>query len=137
MHKAKHSDRRLFLGAAFFLLGFIVACGTFYAVASALVFPSHFFAFRVFVGLTSSLLLLAVACIATSDASGLWQFPLQAFAVATIIVGITAIVSAAFGNWHLLFGGLGLRALASTLSGISAGYVMQRAQIRFLSRRHA
>jgi hypothetical protein len=35
MTKAKHSDGRLFLGAALFLLGFIGAFASFYAVASA------------------------------------------------------------------------------------------------------
>jgi hypothetical protein len=137
MTKAKHSDGRMFLGAALFLLGFIGAFASFYAVASALVFPSHFFAFRVFVGFVASLVLLAGACIAVSDVSGFWQFPLQAFAVAAVVVGVAAIVSAAFGNWHLLFGALGFRALACLLAGVGAGYVMRRLQIRFLPRHHA
>ena len=137
MTKAKHSDRRLFLGAALFLLGFIGAFASFYAVASALVFPSSFFTLRVLVGFASSLLLLAGACIATSNASGFWQFLLQAFAAAAIVVGVTAIVSTAFGDWHLLFGSLGVRALACTLAGVGAGYIMRRLQIRFLPRHHA
>jgi len=137
MTKAKHSDGRMFLGAALFLLGFIGAFASFYAVTSALVFPSHFFAFRVFVGFVASLVLLAGACIAVSDVSGFWQFPLQAFAVAAVVVGVAAIVSAAFGNWHLLFGALGFRALACLLAGAGAGYVMRRLQIRFLPRHHA
>lgn len=137
MTKAKHSDGRLFLGVALFLLGFICAFASFYAVASALVFPSHFFAFRVFVSSVASLILLAGACLALSDTSGFWQLPLQAFAVATIVVGVTAIVSATFDNWHLLFGALGFRALACLLAGVVAGYVMRRLQIRFLPRHHA
>ena len=137
MTKAKHSDGRLFLGAALFLLGFIGAFASFYAAASALVFSSHFFAFRVFVGSAASLILLAGACLAVSDTSGFWQLPLQAFAVAAIVVGVAAVVSAAFGNWHLLFGALGFRALACLLAGVGAGYVMRRLQIRFLPRHHA
>ncbi|MBU6248920.1 MAG: hypothetical protein KGN77_14305 [Xanthomonadaceae bacterium] len=137
MTKAKHSDGRLFLGAGLFLLSFIGAFASFYAVASALVFPSHFFVFRVFVGAMASLVLLAGACLAVSDASGFWQLPLQAFAVAAIVVGVATVVSAAFGNWHLLFGALGFRALASLLAGVGAGYVMRRLQIRFLPRHHA
>ena len=137
MTKAKHSDGRLILGAALFLLGFIGAFASFYAVASALVFPSHFFALRVLIGSAFSLAILAAACIATSDASGFWQFPLQAFAVASVVVGVTAIVSAAFGNWHLLFGALGLRALVCTLLGVGSGYFMRHLQIRFLPRHHA
>ena len=137
MTKAKHSDGRLFLGAALFLLGFIGAFASFYAVASALVFPSHFFALRFLAITATSLVLLAAACIATSDGSGFWQFPIQAFAVAAIVVGVSAIVSAAFGNWHLLFGALGLRALACILAGVGAGYFMRHLQIRFLPRHHA
>lgn len=137
MTKTKHSDGRMFLGAALFLLGFIGAFASFYAVASAIVFPAHFLAFRVFVGFVASLVLLAGACIAVSDVSGFWQFPLQAFAVAAVVVGVAAIVSAAFGNWHLLFGALGFRALACLLAGVGAAYVMRRLQIRFLPRHHA
>ena len=137
MTKAKHSDGRLFLGAALFLLGFICAFASFYAVASALVFPAHFFALRILVGFVFSLALLAAACVATTDASGFWQFPLQAFAVAAVVVGVTAIASAAFGNWHLLFGALGFRALVCLLLGIGAGYFMRHLQIRFLPRHHA
>lgn len=137
MTKTKHSDGRMFLGAALFLLGFIGAFASFYAVVSALVFPSHFFAFRVFVGSVASLIILACACIAISDVSGLWQFPLQAFAVAAIVVGVAAIARAALGNWHLLFGALGFRALACLLAGVGVGYVMRRLQIRFVPRHHA
>jgi hypothetical protein len=137
MTKAKHSDGRLFLGAALFLLGFIGAFASVYAVASALVFPAHFFALRVLVIGASSLVLLAAACIATSDGSGFWQFPVQAFVVATVVVGVSAIVSAVFGNWHLLFGALGLRALVCILAGVGAGYFMRHLQVRFLPRHHA
>ena len=137
MTKARPSDRRLFFGAALYLVGFVDIFASFYAVASALVFPSQFFTSRVLAGFASSLVLLAGACISTRDASGFWQFPLQAFAVAAIVVGVTAIVSAAFGNWHLLFGALGLRALACTLVGVGTGYLMRRLQVRFLGRHHA
>ena len=137
MTKAKHSDGRMFLGAALFLLGFIGAFASFYAVASALVFPSHFFPYRISFGFLASLILLAGACIAVGDLSGLWQGPLRAFVLAAVIVGVAAIVSAAFGNWHLLFGALGLRALACLLAGAGAAYVMRGLQIRFLPRHHA
>jgi hypothetical protein len=103
----------------------------------ALVFPSHFFAFRALVGSVASLILLAGACLAVSDASGFWQLPLQAFAVAAIVVGVAAVISAALGNWHLLFGALGFRALACLLAGVGAGYVMRRLQIHFLPRHRA
>lgn len=137
MTKAKHSDGRMFLGAALFLLGFISAFASFYAVASALVFPSHFFALRIFVGFVASLMLLTGACIAVSDVSGFWQGPLRAFALAAVVVGVAAIVSAALGNWHLLFGALGFRALACLLAGVGAAYVLRGLQIRFLPRHHA
>ena len=137
MTKAKHSDVRMFLGAALFLLGFVGAFASFYAVASALVFPSHFFAFRIFFGFVASLIFLTGACLAVSDVSGLWQGPLRAFALAAVVVGVAAIVSAAFGNWHLLFGAFGFRAIACLLAGIGAAYVMRGLQIRFLPRHHA
>ena len=137
MTKTKHSDGRMFLGAALFLLGFIGAFASFYGVASALVFPSHFFAFRIFVGFVASFILLAGACIAVSDLSGFWRSLFRAFALASVVVGVAATVSAAFGNWHLLFGALGFRALACLFAGVGAAYVLRGLQIRFLPRHHA
>ncbi|WP_158884399.1 hypothetical protein [Rhodanobacter sp. L36] len=133
----KHSDGRLLLEAILLIVSFISAFASFYLVATALVSLSHFIALRVLFGFVSSLLLLVGAGVASGDASGLWRLPLRALALAAILAGAVALIGEAFaGDWHRLFGALGLRALICILVGIAVFVLTQRLRSFLLSKQH-
>ena len=137
MTHPQHSDRRTFIAAALLILSAICLFVSLYQVASSAVLRTHILPARVALIAVAGLLLLATACGVIRDKSALWQIPLQAFAGATLVAGVGAIVTTTFSNWHLLYGSLGLRALASLLVGVLAAWAMRRLQVRLLPQQDA
>jgi hypothetical protein len=132
MTHSQHSDRRLFLASTLLILAGIGLFVALLQVAAAVIIPPHPLTFRVlFIGLAASLL-LASACLVLRDTSALWQIPLQAFAAAMLVLGVSALVTAAFYNWHTLIGGIGVRAVTSIAIGIGAAWLICRLQVRLL-----
>ena len=110
---------------------------SFYQVASVAVIRSHMLPTRLALFVLAGVALLGIACVVIRDVSALWQIPLQAFAGGTLVVGVGSIATTALADWHLLYGSLGLRALASLASGLLAAWLMRRLQVRLLPQQDA
>ena len=132
MTRFRRSDVRLFTGSALIILACIGLFGALYQLAATVVFPDHVLASQALAIAVAGFTSLLCACVVLRDTSALWQIPLQALALAAIVVGVSALGSAAFYNWRALVGGLGLKASACLAIGLGTVWLMRRLQVRFL-----
>jgi hypothetical protein len=115
-------------------IGLFVA---FAQIVLSVVLAHHPIGLRIlFLGL-SGLLLLACACVVLREASALWQIPLQACAMALIAAGATTLITSAVYNWQAFLGSVGIKSALSLITGLAAGGLMRRLQVRLLPKQDA